>query len=278
MNATQAIHGLLSDAVSSGEAHILGEALEMSPTTAGLLAVAPQRVHLLPAADATLLGIAVGLSMSGSRVVVELSGPDALWGILQQLGQEAGALSGEFSASIVIRVPVAPGESVPLSALTALDGITVATPATAADAPAVLAAALKSRGPVVILEPRELLREGIDGVAPLRLGEAAVVRSGEHATVLAWGRGVAVAQAAAAAVANEGIETEVIDLRTLKPLDVRTIAASVNKTGRPIVVGCPESVLNAAVTGAFLRLESPPATAEADEAAIINAIRTSVHF
>jgi pyruvate/2-oxoglutarate/acetoin dehydrogenase E1 component len=94
VNATQAIHGLLSDALKSGDVHLLGEALELSPATRGLLAVAPKQVHLLPAADATLIGLAVGLAMSGSRAVIELSGPAALWGILQQLGQEATLLSG----------------------------------------------------------------------------------------------------------------------------------------------------------------------------------------
>ena len=278
MNATQAIHGLLSDAVTAGDAHILGEALELSPATRGLLAAAPERVHLMPAADATLIGVAIGLAMSGQRSVIELSGPDALWGILQQLGQEAALLTGEFAAGVVIRVPIAPGESAPIEAIAALPGVVLASPSSAAESVGLLAAALKHRGPVVILEPRELLREGIDAAPDLHLGEAAVVRSGAHATVLAWGRGVAAALSAADALADEGISAEVIDIRTINPLDTETIASSVHKTGRPVLAGCPTTVLTEAVRSAFLRLESPPVAAAADAEAIAACIRQSVTY
>ncbi len=278
MNATQAIHGLLSDALKSGDAHILGEALELSPATSGLLAQAPDRVHLLPAADASLIGVAIGLAMSGARPVLELSGPDALWGILQQLGQEASLLSGEFSGALVIRVPLAPGETAPVSALAALPGVTLATPSSAAETAGVLAAALKARGAVVILEPRERLREGIAAVPEIRLDQAQVARAGSHATVLAWGRGVAAALSAAETLSEDGIEAEVIDLRCIAPLDTATIAASINKTGRPVLAGCPESVLSAAVRAAFLRLESPPEVASAEAADITRAVRASVSY
>ncbi|MFT5685067.1 MAG: pyruvate/2-oxoglutarate/acetoin dehydrogenase E1 component [Myxococcota bacterium] len=278
MNATQAIHGLLSAALKSGNAHILGEALELSPATSGLLALSPDQVHLLPAADATLIGIAVGLAMSGARPVIELAGPDAVWGILQQLGQEAALLTGEFAGSVIIRVPLAPGESAPVAALAALPGVTLAAPSSGAQAAGILAAALKGRGTVVILEAREQLREGVAAVPDVRLGEAEVVRAGEHVSVLAWGRGVAAALSAAETLSDEGIEAEVIDLRTINPLDTATIAASVNKTGRPVLAGCPESVLSAAVRAAFLRLESPPEIASADEAEIIRAVRASVSY
>lgn len=278
MNATQAIHGLLSDALKTGDVHLLGEALELSPATRGLLAVAPKQVHLLPAADATLIGLAVGLAMSGARPVIELSGPDALWGILQQLGQEASLLSGEFSAPLIIRVPVAPGEDVPVDAIAALNGVTLACPSSAAQAAGVLSAALSGRETVVILEPRELLLEGLEEPDAVTLGRAAVICEGTHATVLAVGRGVRAAQAAAADLASEGISVEVIDLCTIAPLDTETIAASVYKTGRPVLAGCPDSVLTATVHAGFLRLESPPTSVEADESAIIGAVRASVSY
>ena len=277
MNATQAIHGLLSDALQSGDVHLLGEALELSPATRGLLAVAPQQVHLLPAADATLIGLAIGLAMSGQRAVIELAGPDALWGILQQLGQEAALLTGEFSAPLIIRVPVAPGEDIPLDAVAAFPDITLACPSSADQIAGALSSALSSRSTVVIIEPRELLLEGIaaDTISPPR---AAVVREGTHATVVTVGRGVQTAQAAAAALDQEGISVEVIDLCTLQPLDTELIAASVYKTGRPVLVGCPTSTLTATVRAAFLRLESPPTSVEADESAIIGAVRASVSY
>lgn len=278
MNAIQAIHGLLSDALQSGDVHLLGEALELSPATCGLLALAPQQVHLLPAADATLIGLAVGLAMSGQRPVIELSGPDALWGILQQLGQESALLTDEFSAPLIIRVPVAPGEDVPLDAIAALSAVTLACPSSAAQAVGVLSAALSSRETVVILEPRELLLEGIDTADAVTFGRASLVREGTHATVLAVGRGVKAAEAAATALVSEGIAVEVIDLCTITPLDTAAIAASINKTGRPVLAGCPGSVLTATVRAAFLRLESPPTSVEADESAIIGAVRASVSY
>ena len=277
MNATQAIHGLLSEALQSGDVHLLGEALELSPATRGLIAVAPQQVHLLPAADATLIGLAVGLAMSGRRPVIELSGPDALWGVLQQLGQEASLLAGEFSAPLIIRVPVAPGEDVPLDAIAALSGVTLACPSSAAQIAGVLSAALSGRKTVVIIEPRELLREGIDAGTE-QSGHAAVVREGTHATVVAIGQGVRSAQAAARVLDREGISVEVIALCSINPLDTEIIAASVHKTGRPVLAGCPASVLTATVRAAFLRLESPPTSVEADESAIIGAVRASVSY
>jgi pyruvate/2-oxoglutarate/acetoin dehydrogenase E1 component len=80
LNAYQAIHGLLSRALPDRNIHILGEALELSPDTQGLMAQDPTRVHLLPAADASLVGIGIGLALSGARPIISLSGPDALWG------------------------------------------------------------------------------------------------------------------------------------------------------------------------------------------------------
>lgn len=292
MNASQAIHGLLSRALTqaspSQPVHVLGEALELSPATQGLLALAPARVHLLPAADASLVGLGVGLALSGARPVIELSGPDALWGILQQLGQEAAPLraaGGEFSAPLVIRVPFAPNEALPLDLLAGLSGITVACAADADDLVAMLQAALLSPNPVVLLESRALLGAPVHdshpsaSEAPRPLHQARLLREGTDATVLSWGPAAAVAaRAAADALANDGISTEILDLRCLSPLDEDAVGQSVRKTGRPLLVGCPERTLFAAVRAAFLRLESPPAAVPDDAPALTEAIRRAVHY
>ncbi|MFT4975132.1 MAG: pyruvate/2-oxoglutarate/acetoin dehydrogenase E1 component [Myxococcota bacterium] len=281
MNAYQAIHGLLSRALADRNVHILGEALELSPTTRGLMAQAPSRVHLLPAADASLVGVGVGLALSGARPVISLSGPDALWGVLQQLGQEAAPLraAGDFIAPIVLRVPLAPGEIVPVAMLCAIEGIIVASPATPEDAVSMVQAALDADRPVVLLEPRDVLSARMDSEPEQRpLTEARIVQPGEHASILAWGAAVRVAREAAAVLEAEGIFAEVIDLRAITPLDVETVAESVSRTGRPVVVGGPEETLLAAVRAAFLRLESPPAHALGNTEALTEAVRRAVHY
>lgn len=281
MNAYQAINSLLSHALREQNVHVLGEALELDPATQGLIAQAPQRVHLLPAADASLVGVGIGLALSGARPVITLSGPDALWGAIQQLGQEAAPLRtvGEFAAPVVLRVPVAPGEAISMGLLERLEGIVVASPSTPGDAVSMLRAALASDRPVVLLEPREVLsQQMVDTAQPTPLVAAHVVRPGAHASVLAWGAGVASAISAAEALDAEGISVEVIDLRTINPLDRSTIAESVSRTGRPIVAGAPEGVLLSVVQSAFLRLESPPTLANGGVAALTQAIRSMVHY
>lgn len=281
MNAYQAMHGLLSRAINDRNVHVLGEALELSPATRGLLSASPDQVHLLPAADASLVGLSVGLAMSGARPVVELSGPDALWGALQQLGQEAAPLrnAGEFQAPVVLRVPVAPGEPMPVGLLQQLEGVAIGCPASPEDAVALLQAALEGVDPVVLIEPREVLGRRMSGEpARLQFGEAVVRREGTDATILAWGPGVAAAMDAADALKSEALSVEVVDLRTLSPLDTDVIAESVNKTGHPILAGGPDGVLLGTILAAFLRLECPPAQIDAEVDALSEAVRRAVNY
>ena len=256
---------------------VLGEALELSPVTSGLLAAFPGRVHLLPAADASLVGVAVGLAMAGKRPVVELAESASVWGVLQQVGQEAASLKdrGEFRAPIVVRVPQAPGGWDPTALVESVPGVAIGVAGTPGDAAHLLASALEASDPVVLLEPRAVLAERGEAEA-IGFGKARVVREGDHATVLALGDGVAAALRAAEAVAGEGISVEVIDLRWVRPLDVDAIGESVSKTGRAIVAGASPGALALAVQQAFLRLESPPALASPEDLAGV--IRSSVHF
>jgi len=258
--------------------HVLGESLELSPATSGLMGAHPDRVHLLPAADATLVGTAVGMALTGAQPIVELAGGPSLWGALQQLGQEAGALTGpEFAVSVVVRVPLAPGEQAPLDLLAAVPGLTVAAAASAEAAAELVEAALAARGPVVLLEPAESMARSAAATGGA-LGTAQVVRSGDHVSLVAFGAGVGAALDAADTLAADGISAEVVDLRTVAPLDVDTVGASIRHTGRPIFVGTSATTMVAAIQAGFLRLESPPTTVGASADAIVHAARQSLSY
>ncbi len=283
MKAVHAIRSVLSERIVADQRlHILGEALELSPATQGLMALAPERVHLLPAADATLLGLATGLALDGKRVVVSLSDSAAIWGALQQLGQEAAALhaNAEFRPTLVVRVPWSPDRPDPSELLTAIPGLSLAAAGGPSDAAELLAAALDAGGTTVILEPGLALlgHQAETATSPRPLGQAALLREGDHATLLCWGPGVGAASRAADTLSAEGIEVDVVDLRSLAPLDTTTIAARVGHTGRPVLAGAPASILAAVVDQAFLRLESPPVVVPPDADAIAQAVRTSVTF
>jgi pyruvate dehydrogenase E1 component beta subunit len=258
--------------------HILGEAVELSPTTTGLMGAHPDRVHLLPAADATLVGTAVGMALTGAQPIVELSGGPALWGALQQLAQEAAALTGdEYAVPVVARVPLAPGESAPLDLLAHIDGLTVAVAGSADDAAELLEAALSVRGPVVLFEPAEAMsRSG--GSGGLALGRAHKLRDGDHVSLLALGAGVGAALKAADALSQQGISADVVDLRTLSPLDVETVGASIRHTGRAVFVGTSAGSVTTAIEAAFLRLESPPRTAAPNVEAIASAVHAALSY
>lgn len=277
MNGTATIAATLSQTMGEdATVHLLGEALPLSGAAAPMLAAHPDRCHLLPAADASLVGIAIGIALSGGKPVVELSGTEALWGALQQLGQESAALQGEFRGTMVIRVPVHPGSVVPSPLLSDMAHVHVASPSSAADAGVMLKAALGRTGVTVLLEPLTVLAEAGGIAGPDDLSEATIVQAGDHVSIGAWGAGVDAALKAARTLRAEGIEAEVIDLRSLSPLDAETLRASVHKTGRLILVDGTSEMLRAATTTSFLRLESPPTLAGPDQ--IITQARAAIQF
>ena len=277
MNGTEAIAAILSQAMGQdASVHLIGEALPLSGAAAPMLAAHPERCHLLPAADASLLGIAIGIALSGGKPVVELSGTAALWGALQQLGQESAALQGEFQGTLVLRVPVEPGASVPLPVLSGLHHVQVVSPSNATDAGLMLQAALARAGVTIILEPLTVLGEAGGVAGSEDLGKATTVQAGAHVTIGAWGAGVEAALKASRTLRAEGIDAEVIDLRCLAPLDAGTLSASVHKTGRLILVDGSADMLRAATSASFLRLESPPTLADPDQ--IITQARAAIQF
>jgi 2-oxoisovalerate dehydrogenase E1 component len=202
----------------------------------------PRRVLDFPGSGPGLVGAAVGAALFGLRPVVELPAgrlPAAL-GLLAT--HSAGP---DDPAPLVLRVPCGPGphagwDPADLGALARRAGLTVVAPATAAAAKGMLAAAIRSVGPVALLEPASLyagaatpLPAGDYEVLP---GRARVARAGDGVTVVAWGAGVGAALEAAEEAAAQGVAVEVIDLQTLAPLDLETVLAAVERSGRLVVV------------------------------------------
>ncbi len=254
-----ALEGALRD---GADVCLLGEAPELSRVTAGLAAAWPDRVHALPAADATLAGVALGMALGGWRPVVELAGPDSLLAALPQLAAEAVGLPGP----LVARVPWPAGQSATF--LAAATGPSVVAAACEDDAAALLAEALRRPGLTILLEPARLaaLPGAGEGLRALRR------REGDAAAVLAWGEGVAAALEAAGELAEDGVEVEVLDLRALAPLDAEAAGEAVARSGRAVVVQPPPGLVEAVVDRAFWRLEAPIAPAEPEAARIAEAV------
>ncbi|HEY6321088.1 MAG TPA: thiamine pyrophosphate-dependent enzyme [Thermoanaerobaculia bacterium] len=218
-------------------------------TTRGLHARWPDRVFDTPIAESGTIGIAIGAAVLGYRPVVEMQFADFISCGFNQLVNVAAKLyyRWQVPCPIVVRLPSGGGVGAgpfhsqndePWFAQTA--GIKVLCPATAADARGLLKAAIRDPNPVMLFEHKFLYRR-IKEILPAgeglaRIGEARVVRQGIHLTLVAYGASTWTCLEAAADLAAEGIEAEVVDLRTLVPYDEHTVTASVKKTGRALIV------------------------------------------
>jgi pyruvate dehydrogenase E1 component beta subunit len=208
----------------------------------------PDRCVDTPLAEAGILGTAVGLAMAGWRPVCEMQYESFSYPCLDQLichvGRYHWRTNGAMEFPITVRMPTGGGvrapelhEDSPEAYYVHTPGVKVAIPSTPADAKGLLAAAIRSPDPVVMLEPKVLYRspreEVPEGEHVVALGQARVAREGSDITLIAYGGMVPVALAAA-----EELEAsaEVIDVRSLKPLDEDTLLASVGKTGRAVIV------------------------------------------
>ena len=217
-----------------------------------------------PISELGIVGTAIGMAAYGLRPCVEVQFADYVYPAYDQIVSEAARIryrsNGQFTCPIVIRMPTGGGifggqthSQSPEALFTHVSGLKVVVPSNPRDAKGLLIAAIEDPDPVIFLEPKRLyngpfdghhdrpvtpwakhlLGEVDDGHVTVPLGKAAVRREGGDLTVLAYGTMVHVAEAAAA---ETGIDAEVIDLRTLLPLDLDTIVASVRKTGRCVVV------------------------------------------
>lgn len=208
-----------------------------------------RRVVETPIAEAAIIGTATGAALAGLRPIAELMLIDFLGVCLDQLYNQAAKLrymsGGQVGVPIVIRTESGAGggfgaqHSQSLEAwLCHVPGLKVVMPTTAADAKGLMTTAIRDEDPVVYIENLHLYwtrGECPEGEHVVPLGEAAVRRAGTDCTVVAWGRMALEAQQAAEELAGDGVDVELIDPRTLVPLDVDTIVASVRKTGRLVV-------------------------------------------
>ncbi|HVO16822.1 MAG TPA: alpha-ketoacid dehydrogenase subunit beta [Alphaproteobacteria bacterium] len=218
--------------------------------TEGLLAeFGAARVIDTPISEAGAFGIAVGAAMTGLRPVFEVMFGDFLTLVMDQLVNQAAKVhymsAGGFRVPLVLRTTIGTGanlgpqHSQSLHAWCAhIPGLKVALPSTPADAKGLLKAAIRDDNPVIVFEDR--FSYTMAGAPPAEeivpLGRAAIAREGRDATVIATGGMVRVALKAAELLERENISVEVIDPRTLVPLDVETLVASVRKTSRAVVV------------------------------------------
>jgi pyruvate dehydrogenase E1 component beta subunit len=208
-----------------------------------------RRVVETPISEAAIIGTATGAALAGLRPIAEIMIIDFLGVCLDQLANHAAKLcymsGGQVSVPMVVRTESGAGAGFGAQHSQSLEswvchipGLKVVMPTTAADAKGLMLAAIRDPDPVVYIENLHLYwtrGECPEGEHVVPIGQAAVRREGSDCTVVAWGRMALESAAAADELASEGIEVELIDPRTLVPLDLDTILASVAKTGRLVV-------------------------------------------
>lgn len=247
--------------------------------TRGLLErFGPARVIDTPISESAIVGLSVGAAMAGLRPVVEIMFGDFITLGMDQLVNQAAKLhwmsQGQFRVPLVLRTSVGSGSSTGPQHSQALHawlahvpGLKVVFPSTAADAKALMKAAVRDDNPVIFFEDRASY--GVKGPVPTGellapIGRAAVLRPGRDVSLIAVGRMVGIALAAAEALRPDGIEAEVVDVRTLSPLDVDGLAASVRRTSRALVLdqgsrryGAAAEIAQSVSEAAFDWLDAP---------------------
>ena len=224
----------------------------------------PLRVLDAPLAESVIVGACIGAAMNDTLPIAEIQFADYILPAFDQLVSEAARLryrsNGEFWAPITVRAPYGGGifggqthSQSPEAIFAHITGLKTVIPATPYDAKGLLIASIEDDDPVIFLEPKRLYNGPFDGrhdqavrnwhgeataqvpegYYRIPLGQAVVVRQGEAATILAYGTMVHVAQAG---IEDSGIDAELIDLRSIVPLDIDTIVASVKKTGRCVIL------------------------------------------
>jgi len=267
----------------------IGAAGGVFKTTVGLQErFGGQRVRDTPIAEQAIVGCAIGAAATGLRPVAEIMFADFAAVCFDQIANQAAKLrymtGGQLGAPLTLRM--ANGGGVGFAAQHSqtaeswflnVPGLKLAVPATASDAYGLLRAAIRDDDPVIVLEHKGLMsgRGDVDTGRPSRLGEAVVVRPGHHLTAVATQLMRHRTVEAAETLAADGIEVEVIDPRTLIPLDLATILASVEHTGRlACVQECPAAgswgatVATHVASAAFTSLDAAPLLVSADDTPI----------
>jgi len=237
----------------------------------------PNRVFDTPISELAMTGAAYGAAITGRRPVLEIMFGDFLALSMDTLINQASKYwfltGGKQGVPLVIRSVVGGGgrfgaihSQMPVSWLMGITGLKIVAPATPADAKGLLKAAIRDENPVVFLEHKRLysLKGEVAGDEVVQLGRARIAREGSRITLVTAMKGVHDCLAAADLLAGEGVDAEVVDLRTLRPLDLETVLASVVKTNRVAVV--EEGPLTGGWAGEMLALIAEHGLGELDDA------------
>jgi 2-oxoisovalerate dehydrogenase E1 component beta subunit len=211
----------------------------------------PDRVIDTPLAETGIVGAAIGMALYGLRPVVEIQFADFIYPAFDQIVSELAKFrhrsGGQYAAPVVIRTPYGAGirggpyhSQSPEAYFVHTSGLKVVVPSSPHDAKGLLLAAMKQEDPVIFFEPKRIYRtvkgEVPEGPYEVPLGSARVAREGGQVSCFAYGAMLHVALEAARLAEAKGLDVEVVDLRTLLPLDEPTLLASIRKTGRAVIV------------------------------------------
>jgi pyruvate dehydrogenase E1 component beta subunit len=209
------------------------------------------RVVDTPLAELGIVAVAFGMAVYGIRPIAEIQFEGFLYPCLDQINNHIGRIRnrsrGRFTCPLVIRVPYGGGihapehhSDSPEAILAHIPGIKVVIPATPYEAKGLVLSAIRDSDPVIFMEPKRIYRaireEVPEGDYTIPLGKARLVQEGKDVTVVAWGAMVREVLNAAEQLKGDKIDLEIIDLRTISPIDVETIITSIRKTGRGVIV------------------------------------------
>lgn len=238
----------------------------------------PKRVKDTPIAEAAIVGGAIGAALTGTRPVAELMTINFAFSAMDHIVNEAAKLhymfGGQFILPLVIRAVGGGGRQLgathsqtPDAVFAHFPGLKVIAPGTPADAKGLLKAAIRSNDPVLFIEHATLYQtrgEVPEGDYVIPIGKSTVQRPGKDVTIVTYSKMLEVSQKAAEQLASEGIDVEIVDLRTLRPLDMDPVIESVMKTNRAVVVeegwksfGVGSEVASRIYEEAFDHLDAP---------------------
>lgn len=286
MNMVQAINDALRLAMKKDDRIVVmgedvGKVGGVFRVTAGLFdEFGDDRVIDTPLSEGGIIGAAVGMALYGMVPIPEIQFSDFIWPAYDQIVSELAKFryrsGGEYPAKMVIRTPVGGGirgghyhSQHPEAHFIHVPGLKVVCPSNPYDAKGLLLSSIADPDPVLFFEPKRIYRAAKGDVPDhdytVPLESAAVVREGDDVTVIAYGAMLYEALDAAQKASGEGVEADVIDLRTLWPLDVTTVIESVKKTGRLVIVheapktcGFGAELVSLVCEKAFYHLQAPP--------------------
>ncbi len=254
MSVREALQSALHEAMADPRSFIVGEDIGHYGSTYGVTAgflekYGPERIRDAPIAEAGIIGIGVGAAMMGMRPICEIMSVNFSLLAFDQIINHAAKLhymfGGTITCPMVLRTTngwtqLSATHSQSFDSMFAyVPGLKVVAPSTPADMKALFKASFEDPDPVIFIE--HTLMYGVKGEVPdepyeVKIGESRVARQGQHVTIVTYSRPVHLCMAVADELAKEGIECEIIDLRTLRPMDMSKALESFRKTGRAVVV------------------------------------------